>query len=305
MVMSPLEKGDHPELDMSKELSVDGIRDYQSIIGALQWSISLGRLDIATAVMTLSGFCVAPRQGHMDRAQHVIAYLAKMRHALIRFQTEEPDFSGLPDLHYNWMHSVYGKIKEVILADLLPPLGKTFTLTHYIDANLYHDLVTGRSVTSIFHLVNKTPIDWYSKKQATVKTATYGSEFIAARVCVDQSIDLKTTLQYLGVPIRKKVYMFGDNKSVVDSSTIPHSKLHKRHNALSFHCIREAIAAGILAFYHIEGTENPADILSKHWGYCQIWRLLHPLLFWKGDTRTIDILELYKDITSGERSHDS
>jgi len=60
LITSPLEKGDHPELDMSKELDQDGIRNYQSLIGALQWSISLGQLDIATAVMTLSGFCVAP-----------------------------------------------------------------------------------------------------------------------------------------------------------------------------------------------------------------------------------------------------
>jgi len=148
------------------------------------------------------------------------------------------------------------------------PLGKSVTLTHYVDANLYRDLITGRLVTGILHLVNKMPIDWYSKKQATVKTATYGSEFIVVQVCINQSIDLKTTLWYLGVPFRKKAYMFGDNKSVVDSSTILHSKLHKQHNALSFHHIQEAIATGILLeFYHIEGTENPADILSKHWGY--------------------------------------
>jgi len=78
LITSPLEKGDHPELDMSKELDEDGIRNYQSLIGALQWSISLGWLDIATAVMSLSSFHVAPHQGHMDRAQRVIAYLAKM-----------------------------------------------------------------------------------------------------------------------------------------------------------------------------------------------------------------------------------
>jgi len=203
------------------------------------------------------------------------------------------------------MHTVYGQVKEVIPADLPIPLGKLVTLMHYVDANLYHDLITGRSVTSILHLVNKMTIDWYSKKQAMVETATYGSKFIVAWVCINQSIDLKTTLWYLGVPIRKKAYMFRDNKSVMDSSTIPHSKLHKRHNALSFHHVQEAIAAGILAFYHIEGTENPADILSKHWGYQQIWRLLHLLLFWKGDTRTINILELYKDITLESRSQDS
>jgi hypothetical protein len=217
-----------------------------------------------------------------------------MKHAAIRFRTEEPDFSALPDQQFDWAYTVYGHVKEVLPHDMPTPLGKFVTLTHYVDANLYHDMITGRSVTGILHLANKTPIDWYSKKQATVETATYGSEFIAARICVDQSIDLRNTLRYLGVPVRKKAYMFGDNKSVVDSSTIPHAKLHKRHNALSFHRVREAIAGAFIGFYHIDGDQNPADVLSKHWGYRQIWQLLQPLLFWKGDTKDIDVLDLHK-----------
>jgi len=65
-VTSPLEKGDHPELDMSGELDANGIKDYQSLIGTLQWSVSLGRIDITTAVMTMSGFRVTPRKGHLE-----------------------------------------------------------------------------------------------------------------------------------------------------------------------------------------------------------------------------------------------
>ncbi len=65
-ITSPLEKGDHPELDMSDELDADGIKNYQSLIGALQWSVSLGRIDITTAIMTMSGFRVAPRKGHLE-----------------------------------------------------------------------------------------------------------------------------------------------------------------------------------------------------------------------------------------------
>ena len=78
--------------------------------------------------------------------------------------------------------------------------------------------------------MNKTPMDWYSKKQATIETVMYGSKFVAGCTCVDQVMDLGLTLSYLSVPIREKSYMFEDNKSVVDSSTKPHSKLHKRHN---------------------------------------------------------------------------
>jgi hypothetical protein len=256
----------------------------------MQWAVSIGRIDITTAVMTLSGFRTAPRIGHLDRARRVYGYLYKMKYAMIRVRTEEPDYSDLPEQDFDWAYSVYGNVREVELTDAPEPLGKYVTLTHYVDANLFHDLITGRSVTGILHLVNKTPIDWYSKKQATVETATYGSEYVAARTCVEQIMDLRLTLRYLGVPIRSRSYMFGDNKTVVESSIRPHAKLHKRHMALSFHRVREAIAAGIVGFYHVDGVLNPADILSKHWGYQQVWKLLRPLLFWPGDT--LDILEL-------------
>ena len=55
-VQSPLEKNNHPEFDDSPLLDGDGIAKYQSLIGALQWTISLGRFDIATAVMSMSSF---------------------------------------------------------------------------------------------------------------------------------------------------------------------------------------------------------------------------------------------------------
>jgi hypothetical protein len=57
-------------------------------------------------------------------------------------------------------------------------------------------------------------------------------------------------------------YMFGDNKTV---STQPHARLHKWHNALSFHHVWEVIAAKYVLMMHLSGKANPSDILSKHW----------------------------------------
>ena len=295
---SPLERGDHPEIDTSEELDEKGIKQYQSLIGALQWTISLGRLDITTAVMSLSSFRASPRKGHMERVKRIYGYLSKMRHATIRIRTGDPDFSDIKEHDYDWEYSVYGNVKEVIPDDIPTPLGKQVTLVTYVDANLYHDLITGRSVTGILHLVNGTPFDWYSKKQNTVETATYGSEFVAARIAVDQIIDHRMTLRYLGVPINQKTYMFGDNKTVVDSSITPHAKLHKRHTALSFHRVREAIASKIIIFEHINGHLNPADIVSKHWGYQQVKTMLKTLLFYEGDT--YDLIDNREDQTNGE-----
>ena len=298
---SPIEKGDHPETDSSDFLDAEGIQVYQSLIGSLQWAVSLARFDIATAVMTLSSFRVAPRAGHLERAKRVVCYLAKFTHAKLRFRTQEPDYSGIPNITYDWAHSVYGDIEEDIPDDIPTPLGKHVRITHYVDANLYHDKITGRSVTGILDYLNQTPIDWYSKKQATVETATYGSEFVASRTCVERDIDLRTLLRYLGVPIRKTTFMFGDNESVVNSSSTPHAKLHKRHTALSFHRVREAIAAKIVRYHHINSEHNPADILSKHWGHNQVWPLLNCVLFYSGDT--IGLLDLDGEYQNGERNH--
>jgi len=210
----------------------------------------------------------------------------------------EPDYSALPDQDFDWMHTVYGELSEILPSDAPEPLGKYVSLTHYVDANVMHDITTLKSVTGILHLLNQTPINWYSKKQATVETAFYGSEFVAAQTCIEQIVDLQCTLCYLGVPIHHKSYMFGDNKTVVDSSTIPHSKLHKRHTILSFHHVHEAIASGMVAFYYLPGTINPADILSKHWGYTQIWSMLQPLFLGKETLQIFSGMRLWIDCLS-------
>jgi hypothetical protein len=50
-----------------------------------------------------------------------------------------------------------------------------------------------------------------------VETATFESEFLAARICVEHVINGHNTSQFLGVLIREQSYMFRDNKSVIDS----------------------------------------------------------------------------------------
>jgi hypothetical protein len=133
-----------------------------------------------------------------------------------------------------------------------------------VDANLYHDIITGSSVTGILHLCNQTLIESFSKCQTCVQTVTFGTEFVAARIAVDQIVDLQNTIRYLGAPVKERNFLFGDNQAVVSNSVIPHLTLSKRHNALSYRRVREATAAGMVNFYWIDGKSNPADIVSKH-----------------------------------------
>jgi hypothetical protein len=278
---SPLKPGDHPEVDTSALLDhLGGIKQYQSLIGSPQWAVQLGRLDVTTAVMTLSSFRAAPRVGHLNRAKRLIGYLVKTKNAAIRIRTLMPDLSSLPKPGHNWDHTVYRGAKEMLSNDVPIPLGNPIQLSSFVDANLYHDLITGRSVTGVLHLVNGTPFDWYSKKQSTVETATYhGSEFVAARTAIEQIIANRIAFRYLGVEVIGPTHLFGDNESVITSGTIPQSTLNKRHVARSFHRVRESIAAGIVNFHHVRTKDNPADVLSKHWGYSTVSHHLHELLF--------------------------
>jgi hypothetical protein len=128
-------------------------------------------------------------------------------------------------VEHNWLHAVYGDVQEIITTDIPITLGKNILLTHYEDANIYHNMVCGRAVLGVLHFTNGTPIEWYSKQQATAETAAYGAEFVAARIATDQIVDLRLTLRYLCVPIDRKSHLFGDNASVVISASIPHLSL--------------------------------------------------------------------------------
>jgi hypothetical protein len=216
-----------------------------------------------------------------------------MKHADIYVRTEEPDYSGLPEQELDWTCSVYGNVQEVKLTDPPEALGKHVTLSHYLDATAFHDIITGRSVNGMLHVINKTPIDWYSKKQATAQMATHGSKSLETHTSVERDMDQRLKLRYLEVSIRSRNCIFGDDKTVVESSIGTRAKLHKSNMAQSFYRVREAIAAKIVGFYHVDGVRNPADILSKHWGYKKVWKLLRPLPFWQGDT--VDILD-FEDV---------
>ena len=280
-VKSPLDKNDHPELDNSELASKDLITKFMCMVGQLQWAVTLGRYDILAHVMSMSRFRLAPKVGHIERMKRIYGYLSSTKHYALRFRTDEPNYMHLPDLEYDCTR-IYGGVLEEIPKDASEPLGKSVTTTTFLDANLLHYLIAGRSVTAVLHFFNLTPGDWYSKRQATVENATYGSEFVAAKTATEQIIDIRQTLRYLGVPIKSKAYMFGDNKSVVTSSTVPHSLLSKRHNILSYHRVREAIAAKILVFHWCDSSQNKSDILSIHWEFSKVFHIIRDLFDFQG-----------------------
>ena len=112
----------------------------------------------------------------------------------------EATFGEYPE-QYDWMETVYGLPTEELPQNMPTPKGKLVHTMVYFDANLMHDVITGRSASGVLHFLNQTPWEWFSKRQAQVEMATIGSEFMAACQAIEQIMDIRYTLQMFGVPI--------------------------------------------------------------------------------------------------------
>ena len=147
--------------------------------------------------MSLGRFRATPRIGHLDRLKRLIGYIRKRPSCAIRFRTEIPNHEadfGADPVRFDWMESVYGHRTEEIDANAPTPKGKVVRTTSFADANLMHDVVTGRSASGILEFLNQMPIDWFSKCQAQVETCAHGSEFMVTRQAVERLQDLWYTL---------------------------------------------------------------------------------------------------------------
>ena len=135
---TPLDKSYHPELDDTQLFTGESRQHYLTMIGQLQWLVTLGRFDIHAQVTTMSRFRSAPRKGHIERLQRIYGYVLKTKHYSTRYRTEESDYSYLHNMKHEWSYTVYGNVQEIIPDNYPKPLGKSVTTTTTLDANLLH-----------------------------------------------------------------------------------------------------------------------------------------------------------------------
>ena len=189
---TPFHEEYHPELDETPLIPPEKISLYQSLLGSANWIITLGRFDISYATNTLSRYSMAPREGHMHAMQRVFGYLRVLPKGKILIDVSHPMVREQVDVtkNHDWIE-FYPDAVEDSPTDKPQALGKLCTLTCFVDADHARDQLTRRSVTGIIVLLNNTPISWYSKRQKTVETSTYGSELVASRIAVELIISLR------------------------------------------------------------------------------------------------------------------
>jgi Reverse transcriptase (RNA-dependent DNA polymerase) len=251
-----------PEVDGTDLLSPAGVTYYQGLIGILRWMCELGRLDILTETALMSSYNARPRHGHLAAVLDIFAYLKRFPQGGIVLDPGQPRYDRSGFIDYDWT-DIYGAMSEELPPRMPEPLGAPLTMSCFVDADHAENLVTRRSHTGIVIFLSQAPVVWYSKRQNSVETSTFGSEFVALRIAVELIQALGYKLRMFGVPVVDATDVFCDNQAVVFNSSIPQSMLAKKHNAICFHRVREAVASGMIRVAKVQSEFDLADGFTK------------------------------------------
>jgi hypothetical protein len=255
----------HPETDTSPLLNEKGHRQFQMLLGMIQWLCLIGRPDLCNAAASLSRFGACPRIGHLDLALHVFGFLKHHDDRQIAIDAKPLNFKRTAQwqkLKVDFAMD-YPDANEELDPKFPKAYGPPLQTTIMVDADHAHDLVTRRSLTGLIAYIGSTPVQWLSKRQGAIAASTYAAEFYALRVATEESVNLRYMLRAFGVNVDGATQVFGDNLSVITNAVDPEADLKKKHVALSFHVVREAVAAGIIEPYWVQGKYNISDIMTK------------------------------------------
>ena len=176
--------GYRPELDVPPELKADGLQRYQELIGILRWAVELGRVDILMETSMMSTHLAMPRWGRLEQVHHIFGYLKKRPKRKLFFDPQHPELDERSFTTYDW-YDFYRDAKEPVPGDMPAPQGQTVSTHCFVDSDHAVNTVMRRSQTGLLLFVNRAPLTWFSKRQNTVETSTFGSEFIAMKTAVE------------------------------------------------------------------------------------------------------------------------
>ena len=254
-----------PELDVSPELKDIDAAYYMSLIGILRWMVELGRVDICLEVSMMSSHLALPREGHLNQLFNIFAYLKKYHNTELVYDPSEPEVDKAKFEQRDWTSSEFGHIqgKEELPPNAPEPRGLGFTMTAKVDADHASDTVTRRSRTGFLVYLNCSLVHWFSKKQTSVESSSFGSEFIAMKQCCEYLRGLRYKLRMMGIPVEGPAYIEGDNQSVLANTTIPDSTLKKKSQSIAYHFVREGAARDEWRTTYVNTHDNEADLLTK------------------------------------------
>ena len=160
---------------------------YQSLIGILRWAVELGCVDICLEVSMMSAHLAFPRNGHLDQVLQIFGYLKKFHNTELVYDPSEPEVGLSQFERRDWMASEFRHVvgKEETLKDMPEPRGMGFVIWAKVHVDHASDTTTRRSRTGFLVYINSAPVFWWSKKQTSIESSFFGSEFIVMEQCCE------------------------------------------------------------------------------------------------------------------------
>ena len=107
------------------------------------------------------------------------------------------------------------------------------------------------------------PIILFSKKQNTVESSTFGSEFLDMRIARYLIVAIHYKLRSFGVPLDRTSDMMWGNQGLVNNTGRTQYDWGNKHNIVNCHFVREAAAARILRVGKEDTYTNLADLMTN------------------------------------------
>ena len=120
----------------------------------------------------------------------MFSYLKTRHNSRLALDPTDPDIEMDQFKRHNWKQ-FYADVKEIIPSNAPKFLGKEFLFRTYVDTNFARDCLTRQSRFGFIVMFNSAPLYWFSKKQSSMETSSFGSEFVAMRQCCEDLKRLK------------------------------------------------------------------------------------------------------------------
>ena len=137
------------------------------------------------------------------------------------------------------------------------------TVYMFVDSIHGENNVDHCSQTGILIFMNKYSIRWYSKKQSSDETSTFGAKLCAMKVSVEMVEALVYKLRVFGVPLDGAASVFCGNEAVYKKTAVSESTLRNKYHYIAYKLCSEAVAVKVIRIEKQVTKNNLSDLFTK------------------------------------------
>eukprot|EP00961_Rhodomonas_salina_P092226 1241102-Rhodomonas_salina.1 len=230
-VLTPMEVGQClTSADCPNEVNKSNVKEYQQLVGSLNYLVAWTRGDLAFPVSQCSRFMANPGPSHIAAAKRILRYAKGTRHVGITFTAD----GHAPNQLYT-----------------------------YVDADHAGDPEGRRSVTGYCVMMNGSAISWESKRQKVTVLSSAESEFYAASSCGCEIMYLRQVLSAMGYEQDAPTPVAEDNVACIYMSKSSAMYNKGKHIDVRVYRLREFVQDSVMELFHISTAEQAADMFTK------------------------------------------